>query len=90
MDDGYVSLVPLRPELLHRSQQELQLKRGAIWGRVLTMRALGVPAPRFRGFSLWRNWLRIPAQHKLRSILGTARRVIMRGYHAPLRYPWRG
>ncbi len=88
MASGHVDLRIVPPEVLHSSQQELQRKRGAIWGRLLTMRVLGVPAPRFTGFSLFRNWLRIPARDKLRSFAGTARRVILRGYHRPLRYPW--
>ena len=85
---GYVDLVPVRPELLQLSQKELQYKRGAIWGRLLTMRALGVATPRLQGFSLFRNWLRIPARDKVRSFVGTARRVFTRSYHLPFRYPW--
>jgi coenzyme F420 hydrogenase subunit beta len=85
---GYVTLQRVDPSLLDRSQRELQLKRGAIWGRVLAMRALGVAAPSFTGFSLFANWLKIPFDHKLRSLLGTARRVISRGYRQPLRYRW--
>jgi coenzyme F420 hydrogenase subunit beta len=88
MAAGRVDLRPVPPEVLHRSQQELQRKRGAIWGRLLTMKALCVPAPRFEGFSLFGNWLRIPLRDKLRSFAGTARRVILRGYRRPLRYPW--
>jgi coenzyme F420 hydrogenase subunit beta len=78
-----VQLSAVDPRTLSQSQKELQLKRGAIWGRLLTMRAIGVPAPRFVGFSLFRNWLSIPASHKLRSLVGTARRVLSRGYLRP-------
>jgi coenzyme F420 hydrogenase subunit beta len=81
IDAGVARLVKVDPETLAMSQRELQLKRGAIWGRVMTLNALGVPAPRFRGFSLLRNWLHIPFGHKLRSIVGTVRRVIARKYH---------
>jgi coenzyme F420 hydrogenase subunit beta len=80
VEDGFVRLSPVDPTTLSRSQRELQLKRGAIWGRVTTMRMLRVPAPRFRGFSLVRSWFRIPFNHKLRSVVGTVRRVIGRGY----------
>lgn len=85
---GYVELVVVNPGLLLLSQKELQYKRGAIWGRLLTMRALGVATPRLQGFSLFRNWLRIPSRDKLRSFVGTARRVFARRYHLPYRYPW--
>lgn len=85
---GYVNLTAVKPELLQRSQQELQYKRGAIWGRLLTMQALGVVAPRFEGFSLFQNWLQIPVRDKLRSFVGTARRVFTRRYHQAMSYPW--
>ncbi len=76
-----VQLVPADPKTLSLSQRELQLKRGAIWGRIVTMAALNVPAPSFPGFSLFLNWLQIPFWHKLRSIMGTVRRVIGRKYY---------
>ena len=72
---------------MQRSQQELQRKRGVIWGRVLTLQALCVPAPRLRGFSLWANWLRIPRPDQWRSVLGTVRRVFTRRYHRALQGP---
>lgn len=86
IDAGYVVLEPVRPEVLELSQKELQLKRGAIWGRVVTMKWLGVAAPRFQGFHLFRNWMSIPFSHKLRSISGTARRIFARSYHRPHDY----
>jgi coenzyme F420 hydrogenase subunit beta len=80
IEGGAVRLVAVNHKTLSLSQRELQLKRGAIWGRVITMKLLGVPAPRFRGFSLFRNWLRIPVTHKFRSTFGAARRVFTRKY----------
>lgn len=84
IEAGAVSLQRVGPDTLNLSQKELQLKRGAIWGRVLSLRGLGIPSPRFRGFSLFRNWLRIPAGHKLRSIVGTVRRALTRRHFRPL------
>lgn len=83
---GYVQLQAINPQALDFSQRELKLKRGAIWGRLLTMRALGIPAPRFRGFFLFRNWLKIPTWDKVRSILGTVRRITTRKYYLSHRY----
>jgi coenzyme F420 hydrogenase subunit beta len=77
---GYVELAPVRPEVLELSQKELLRKRGAIWGRIVTMNTLGIPAPHFEGFSLYRNWLKLPGGQKLRSILGTAKRIFTRNY----------
>lgn len=86
---GYVQLAPVRPEILDQSQRELQKKRGAIWGRVTTLKAMGVPAPRLVGFHLFANWLRIPFMEKVRSTLGTARRAVSRGFYRPVRRPAR-
>lgn len=80
---GYVRLHPVGPEVIGRSQRALRVKRGAIWGRILTLRMMGVPAPRLHGFHLFANWLRIPLKDKLRSIFGTARRVADRRYRTP-------
>jgi coenzyme F420 hydrogenase subunit beta len=82
-ESGYVSLQPVRPEVVDASQEELRQKRGAIWGRLVTMNALGVPAPKFRGFSLFHNWRRLSVRDKIRSFAGTVRRVIRRRYHMP-------
>jgi coenzyme F420 hydrogenase subunit beta len=87
MAAGCVALTPVKPTVMQMSQKELQYKRGAIWGRLLTMRALGVPAPQFDGFSLAQNWLRIPFRQQLRSFIGTARRVLGRGYRRPASHP---
>lgn len=81
---GYVELKPARPEALDISQKELQRKRGAIWGRLITMKLFGIPVPRLIGFSLFNNWLKIPFGHKARSIFGTARRIIGRRYYKPV------
>jgi coenzyme F420 hydrogenase subunit beta len=81
IESGAVQLQRVDPQTLALSQRELQLKRGAIWGRIATLDALRIPAPRFGGFSLFDNWLRIPFGAKLRSIVGTVRRAIRRRYH---------
>ena len=65
---------------LDRSQINLTRKRGAVWGRLLAFRLLGVPAPRFVGYSLFTNWRGLPRKEKLASVFGTMRRIIQRGY----------
>ena len=82
IEAGHVDLQRVLSETLSLSQAELQKKRGAIWGRVLTMRALGVPAPQLRGFHLFRNWRSLPLLDKLRSFSGTLKRIVLRGYFA--------
>ena len=84
MEAGYVTLQRARPDALTRSQQNLFSKRAAICGRVWTLKLLGVPSPRLKGFSLCRNWLTLPLGDKVRSVFGTAKRVVQRNYYRPM------
>lgn len=86
MDAGYVCLEKVEPAKLAASQLGFPSKRGAVWGRVNTMRAFGLPVPKIRGYSLFANWLRLPLVDKLKSTLGTARRILRRKYFRPLRF----
>lgn len=81
---GYVHLTPAEPWKVSKSQEGLTAKRGAVGGRVSVMRLLGLPTPRLRGFSLLKNWLALGCSGKLRSTVGTVRRVLKRGYTRPL------
>jgi coenzyme F420 hydrogenase subunit beta len=82
---GYVALQPAEPRKLLDSQKNLFQKRGAIWGRVATLRALGLPAPKLRGFYLFENWRQLSFEDKLRSTLGTVRRILQRKYYNRLK-----
>lgn len=75
------TVLPL--ERLPESQPNLESTRGAVWGRVMAMRALGMPTPRFRGMPSARLWWKLPLRAKLRSTLGTARRILRRRLRRP-------
>ena len=83
IDAGYVALHRTGQQALVKSQKNLLEKRKAVWGRLLAMRILGVPTPTYDGFPLFKNWLGLPMSEKSRSVLGTVRRVIQRGYRKP-------
>jgi coenzyme F420 hydrogenase subunit beta len=85
IDAGYLELTPSDADKLLRSQEGLFEKRGAIWGRIATLRMFGLPAPKLWGFSLFKNWLNLSLEDKLRSTFGTARRILKRKYFKPLR-----
>lgn len=86
---GVVDLERVTPDLLPRSQPNLLRTRGAVWGRILTMRIMGLPVPRFRGLPMLRIWLRLSLREKLRSTAGTARRLAQRGLWRPMPVlPW--
>ena len=80
IEHGYLTLTRADASILPRSQPNLLRGRGAVWARILVSRLMGVHAPRYRGFPMLRFWLtKLSGMEKLRSILGTARRVMKRG-----------
>ena len=86
MEHKYIVATPANSEILYRSQVNLLSKRQAIWGRILAMKALGVPVPHLEGFHLFQNWMDLPFMEKTKSIMGTARRIVQRNYFKPQRY----
>jgi len=85
MKDGYVKLQSVAPDMLPRSQKALLARRRHLWGRLLMMKMMRIPVPRYVGFSLLRNWLRLSAVDKVRSLVGTLKRIVMRGWARPLK-----
>jgi coenzyme F420 hydrogenase subunit beta len=94
---GVLVLEPLAPRQLAASQPNLVQTRGAVWGRILTLRAAGQAAPRYRNLPAAGAWWReLSLKDKLRSTLGTLRRIVRRrlwrpvaltGYEAPSLQP---
>lgn len=85
MSAGYVCLEPAEGGKVAASQRNLLDKRGAIWGRIAVLRLFGLPAPRLMGFSLFKQWRRLSLEGKMRSTLGTARRILTRKLFRPLK-----
>ncbi len=83
MAAGYLELTRVDVGKVLVSQRNLMRKKGAVWGRLMTMRLMGLPAPDHRGDNLFRSWLKLPVRDKMRSTLGTARRILTRNYHRP-------
>jgi coenzyme F420 hydrogenase subunit beta len=83
---GYVHLKRVDPMALVDSQKNLLGKRKAIFGRLLAMRLFGLPIPRLVGFSLYENWRKLPLKEKLRSTVGTVRRIVTRHYYRKLNF----
>jgi len=82
---GYAALERSDGEKLLNSQRNLAAKRGAIWGRLATMRLFAIPVTRLKGFRLFAEWRRLSLEDKLRSTLGTARRILTRKLFRPLK-----
>ncbi len=80
---GYLELQNADPGILPRSQKALLARRRQLWGRLLMMRMMRVPAPRYVGFSLFKSWLGLPVMDKTRSLGGTLKRIVSRGWTKP-------
>ena len=81
---GYLNLKSSSVENVVASQRNLLAKKGAVWGRLATMRMMGLPVPGHAGYGLYRQWLKLPIAEKARSTFGTLRRILSRGFLRPL------
>ena len=75
----YVELAPIGASAVLSAQTDLLARRRELFGRLLAMKLLLMPTPRFAGFSLLRSWIRLPLLEKARTVLGTLRRLVRRG-----------
>jgi coenzyme F420 hydrogenase subunit beta len=75
---GYVQLERVDSGAVFAAQPNLLRRRRELYGRFLAMRLLGVPTPRFKGFSLFRGWLRQSPAMQARTVIGTMRRIVQR------------
>ncbi len=75
----YVELRPAGATEVLLAQPSLLERRRELFGRLLARRLLLVPIPRFVGFSLFQSWIRLPFLRKIRTVLGTMRRLVQRG-----------
>lgn len=78
---GYLHLEPAEPEALANSQPNLLRARGSVWGRILACRVLGVAIPRYVRLPMFGAWLSLSKREKVRSILGTLKRVFTKRLH---------
>lgn len=63
-------------DIIAHAQPNLAATHGAVWGRRLAMRALGLPAPWDRGQKLLHLWLGLSPRQKAQSVFGTWKRAI--------------
>jgi coenzyme F420 hydrogenase subunit beta len=78
LEAGVLVAEPVNADRLPAAQVNLLHTRGAVWGRSLVCRLLGVPAPRYRGLATFRVWLRrLTLKQRAQSIYGTLKRVLV-------------
>lgn len=79
---NYVQLRRAEVANVFAAQSNLLRRKTELLGRLIGLKLFGIPLPRFVGFSLARSWLQIPPLQKVKTILGTVRRVIVRRLYA--------
>ena len=70
-------------ETVLEAQVHLLTRRRELFGRLLAMKFLWMPTPKFKHFSLFRDWIRLPFMTRVRSFGGTLRRLVSRGLWRP-------
>ena len=77
MESGYLHLEPSSPTDVIKAQP-LTGRRTEIFGRLLAMKTLFMPIPRFAGFPMLKVWMKNPIRVKIKTYLGTLRRLLTR------------
>ncbi len=86
MEQGSVTLERVDGSVVGASQPNLLETRGAVWGRSLICRLLAQGSPRYRNMAAFPIWLRhLTFDAKLRSLLGTIKRVWKKRLYARAR-----
>ena len=78
ISSGYIAAKPAEEWKLIESQKGLLKKRASIWGRRLSAKLFRIPVTEFRNNTLYHSWKGLGIKDKLRSTLGTVRRIITR------------
>lgn len=84
MAAGYLTLKQAEPWKLVKSQQYLADKKASTWGRLAAMQAFMLPTTKYKNAHLFRCWLRLNFAEKIKSLIGTARRIYTRKLYKPL------
>lgn len=74
--DGALVAEPRPRDVIARAQPNLSATHGAVWGRRIAMRALGMRTPQDWGQKLFGLWMGLTVRQKARSVLGTWKRVL--------------
>ncbi len=82
---GYVELERAEPCRVPQSQKSMLSHRRRLWGRLSMMRLMRIPLPSYKGFSMFRNWLKLSTVQKMRSLAGALKRIISGRLTRPLK-----
>lgn len=77
---NYVELTPVGAEAVLAAQPSLLNRRRELFGRLLALKLLGIPTPRFLNFGLARSWFRLSTLRQVLTVTGTLRRAVSKGW----------
>ena len=86
IQSGDIDVLQVSEEEVLSSQKNLIGKRKSVFGRIATLRLMGIQAPKYKGFNLFKVWLQMGTLQQIKSITGTVRRALTRGYHFPEKF----
>ena len=75
---GYIEIMPSDASMV-MAAQGLPRRNSELFGRLLAMKLLLVPTPKYDGYNLFDVWWKNPVSVKMKTILGTIRRILLRG-----------
>lgn len=81
---GYLSVVQSTAERI-LAGQGLHKRKKELYGRLLAMRMTAIPLPDYDDFPIAALWQDIPVRTKIKTILGTIKRILIRHYLFNLR-----
>jgi coenzyme F420 hydrogenase subunit beta len=84
VEAGYLDIEARTLQTLAASQPNLERTKGAVFARCITARLVGAAAPVYRGGAMHRVWWRaLTPVAKLKSVLGTLKRIFRKGILSP-------
>ena len=75
---GYIKLTKSDAAAVLDAQKNLVNKYRNIFGRIMAMKLFLVPTPRYKGYQLLKSWRKLSFKHKVKSVLGTMKRIVLR------------
>ncbi|WP_319562193.1 Coenzyme F420 hydrogenase/dehydrogenase, beta subunit C-terminal domain [Marispirochaeta sp.] len=84
--DGYVTIKPVDKSAISAAQGKkngIVNRRRAVWGRLAVFSIMGIPRTRYIGFPLFKAWLGLSILSKIKSIVGTLRRILHKKLFIP-------
>jgi coenzyme F420 hydrogenase subunit beta len=77
---GHIVARQVDGDLVSASQPGLRRVRGAVWGRLMASRIMGIPAPVYRRMPTFREWVfHLSLRERAQSFFGLIRRIRRRG-----------